>query len=683
MFLFTMGNKDNQKANSINKIIRGDIISMIDLVFLGLLSWVFQLFFNVTSVEIFSGEFIMNFYSRVQVILGVFMMFQLAMTIIKGIVDPDSFNDKKTGAASLIRRIAVALVMLVLLVPIRYNNPANEYETQLNNNGILFGTLYSLQYRILKDNTLGKIIFGDQYEDHNYMGDPSTLKNASNKFVGSIIRSFYRINLNKENGDINNKEDWMCGDENSGWPKGVFEAYTDENTSPNELISLVDESCKSKKKFVLAYTPILPAIVGIIMSILILSFTIDVAIRTIKLGILKLVAPIPIISYMDPKGSKDSAFNSWVKQLTSTYIDLFVRLAIIYLAVYLVIEISQNGLIVTDSVAADGGVVWVFTKIVIYIALFAFAKQAPKFLKDMFGIKDDGTGLSGMFKGLGVATAVGGAIGSARIGYKAAKEENAELRPNKSNFVRNVGAGLASAIGGGAAGINAAMGKDGSPKTALKAQAQRNAQRMAHSTAPGRFADSIYQVFSGQSLADKESLVGNVNKEAAASLKKWKENVSDEAVKNGGAFNFQLANGQQLNGIRYSEVAAAKETGADSDGNITINGTKYAATLFGTDVMSKLKDEQTIAWQNNSIVANGKSYKDVVTGDGKLAAAHERITKAVNDAQISHNGQTGSNLIDDYNNLGPAIGIADRAHQATETNMRQRMRIANKQENKK
>ena len=62
---------------------------------------------------------------------------------------------------------------------------------------------------------------------------------------------------------------------------------------------------------------LLPIILLIV--VILLSFTIDVAVRAVKLAVLRLIAPIPIISYMDPKGSKDSAFNSWVKTLTSTY----------------------------------------------------------------------------------------------------------------------------------------------------------------------------------------------------------------------------------------------------------------------------------------------------------------------------------------------------------------------------
>ena len=194
MILFSLGSSDISPANSVNNFLRS-IFSVLDTIAFFLLTFVFQLFFNVSTVDIFSNETILTFYYRIQVILGVFMMFQLAMTIIKGIVDPDSFNDKKTGAASLIRRIAIALIMLVLLVPIRYNNPSNEYEKQLNNNGILFGTLYSLQHRIIQGNVIGKLVLGEEdSDDKNYIDNQEALKSESYKFASSVLRVFYRIN---------------------------------------------------------------------------------------------------------------------------------------------------------------------------------------------------------------------------------------------------------------------------------------------------------------------------------------------------------------------------------------------------------------------------------------------------------------------------------------------------------
>ena len=55
------------------------------------------------------------------------------------------------------------------------------------------------------------------------------------------------------------------------------------------------------------------------------------------------MAPIPIISYMSPKAKDNGAFGTWVKSLTSTYLDIFIRLGVVYLILYLIQDIITNG----------------------------------------------------------------------------------------------------------------------------------------------------------------------------------------------------------------------------------------------------------------------------------------------------------------------------------------------------
>lgn len=598
MILFSLGSSDIAPADSINNFLRG-IFSVLDIIAFFLLTFVFQLFFNVSTVDIFSNETILTFYYRIQVILGVFMMFQLAMTIIKGIVDPDSFNDKKTGAASLIRRIAIALILLVLLVPIRYNNPSNEYEKQLNNNGILFGTLYSLQYRIIQGNVIGKLVLGEDADNENYLENQEALKSESYKFASSVLRVFYRINLNDNDGSLENDDDWMCRE----WPEGTYELYTQEDANPVQLISLVNMSCdddgtgkkwyqslpflKGATRYHIAYMPIIPAVVGLLLAALILSFSIDVGIRAIKLGFLKLLAPIPIISYMDPKGSKDSAFNSWVKQLTSTYIDLFVRLVLIYFILSIVKEIQEHGFVVGNGAEVDG-IMAGLTKIIIFIALFLFAKQAPKFFKSLFGIKDDGDGFGGLFKSLGTAVGLGaaglGAIGSFNANRIASREadiangKNADSLPNRA---KHIASGILGGIGGGLAGVGAAMtAKDHPVRTALDAQRKRNAQVIGRgtsgSTALGRAESTMRNILTGEGQAAATDREIENNKARIDALKAVKSRVSGEMVKQDwtrGNLGIAADNaGNSIGKVNFkhyeSQLAAARSRG---DGKMTFN----------------------------------------------------------------------------------------------------------------
>ena len=157
-------------VNPIQTAIRS-IFVIFDVAIYSLLQFMYELFFNVATVNLLDRQLIFDVFTRVQLVIGIFMMFQLVMIVIKGIVNPDSFTDSKSGAGTIIMRIVVSLALLALIVPINITSPKNEYEKQINNNGILFGTLYSLQYRILANNTFGKLILGDEatnYTSNNY-----------------------------------------------------------------------------------------------------------------------------------------------------------------------------------------------------------------------------------------------------------------------------------------------------------------------------------------------------------------------------------------------------------------------------------------------------------------------------------------------------------------------------------
>ena len=136
------------------------VFTFFDNLFFLLLRGVYQVFFNVATAEMFSNELIRDFYYRCQLVIGVFMLFKLSVTILEGIMDPARVTDKKAGAGKIISRIITSLVILALITPMNIQNPSNKWEEQVSNNGILFGALYSLQSRILSNNTIGKLVLG-------------------------------------------------------------------------------------------------------------------------------------------------------------------------------------------------------------------------------------------------------------------------------------------------------------------------------------------------------------------------------------------------------------------------------------------------------------------------------------------------------------------------------------------
>lgn len=642
-----MGETDLGSSNVGYDIIRR-LLSTLDRPAYWLLGLCYELFFNVASADLFSNQTIMKFYGRVQIILGVFMMFQLSMTILKGIVNPDTFTGDK-GAKAVITRIFTSLILLTVLMPISIPNPKNEYEIQINNNGLLFGTLYSLQRRILSNNTIGRLVLGTADTDSGFKAsssyDDNNLKKSARIFTSTIIKGFYRINLIpvEERDDTYLKEgkdpatyndNRVCTD----IPDDVLDRYTRIDADPGDIIGMVNETCTvdfnimnyipvisafaGSKKYVFTYMPIVSMIVALIFVFVLLSFTIDVAVRAVKLAVLRLIAPIPIISYMDPKGGNDGAFNSWVKALSSTYLDLFIRLAVVYFVIFLIQDMIVHGVIMD----VGDGVIGILSMIIIWIGLFIFAKQAPKFIKQVLGIKDDGGKLfSGFGELAGFAAATSGIIGSANAARKSSRmadETNGKKPDSFLNKGKHVIAGIAGGVSGARTGFSAWAGaKDHQGKAVMdavgKANATRYSQGDAGSTAFGRMGTTLSRAFTGESPASRrEREIGNWESRQKA-LDAIKARVSGEMVKQ------DWTKGSGGNGF----------TGRDSSGaSVSLDGKEFNYKSFSAQMeKAQASGSGTVTVKDSSGVTYTIDYADAVRMKGTILKNNENsyITEVV------------------------------------------------------
>lgn len=665
---------DNTTADWLNKtIVRGFIGRFIDGIVYWLLGLTYQIFINVASAELFTNETVKNFFGRVQLILGVFMIFKLAVSIIKGIVNPDTFTDKNNGMGNIVYRIIFTLVMLTIVVPINIPNPQNEYEIQLNNNGLLFGTLYSFQNRILENNTLGRLILGttDGMESTDSDGK-SNLEKAGDLLTATILKGFIRINVKEDGLDEKNSSNWLCPDKITD---DVLKAYTDLTADTSTLLSLTSLTCEAElndqnwlqklwssiwntnEVFVFAYKPLISAIVGGIFVYLLINFTIDVAVRAVKLAVLRLIAPIPIISYMDPNGQK-KMFDSWVKQITSTYLDLFIRLAIVYFVIFLIQDMIVNGIVVNNA----SGAVGVFTYIFIFLGLFVFAKQAPKFFKDLFGLKDGGGKLfGGLGEALGIAGGVGaatvGSIGSFAAGMRASKmadqtrqsmgEKDIFGRDVNPNSILNKGKHLLAGFAGGAGGLGTGMktaftAKDHATRSTFEAMQKQNAQKLAAgdagSTLFGRMGATASRAFTGEAPgAEMARNIASMESRRKA-LDAVKKRVSGEMVKN-----------TKTSGLLYKN-----NTGLDLNGN-AIGEVNYKSFMAAKNAaMSAGRDE--FEFKNAAGATMKISMQEANMQEGYLLKTNESsyLERVVDGYETD---TTLSNLIDDAVKKGGVYDI--------------------------
>lgn len=385
--------------NPIYSAIRS-LFAVIDWVVYFLMSILYEIFFAVAGVDFLSGDVIRSIYSRVQIILGVFMIFKLAVSILQGLVSPDVILDKKRGMGTIVSRIITSLLMLALIAPMNIS-ASNEWERQVNNNGLLFGTLFSLQNRILANNTIGRLIVGNNISEE--FTSSKSLSETGRVFSTTVLKTFVGINTSPDS------KEPVCSNINSG----ISNIINSSKSSAGDILGIVNIGCSqagsgSKSLFTSVISDFIgnehyaiyyflgaSTIAGVIIDVILIGYSIDVAIRVFKLAILRLIAPIPIIGHMSisaKEGKGEDAFSRWTQTLISTYIDLFIRLAVIYFGLFFV-QLALNSKLGITNYNTSNVMVNVFATLFIIIGLMLFIKQAPKYIKGALGIKDGGAGV--------------------------------------------------------------------------------------------------------------------------------------------------------------------------------------------------------------------------------------------------------------------------------------------------
>lgn len=143
------------------------------------------------------------------------------------------------------------------------------------------------------------------------------------------------------------------------------------------------------------------------MTYVLLSFTIDIAVRSVELAVLEILSPIFIITFVDPKSASTGPFSKWLKACSKSYLSLFIKVAVVSLMLLLISNLDS---LLEQTTSTSGGSEGLM-KLLMLVAILIFAKKAPKWLGDMFGLAD-GAGLGGLGIGkkLGQAALVGGAL---------------------------------------------------------------------------------------------------------------------------------------------------------------------------------------------------------------------------------------------------------------------------------
>ena len=519
-------------------LIRGLFFNIDSLIY-----WVngvlFELFILISETRFISDIFDV-FYERVYAILGIVVLFRVAFSLIQTLINPDLMSDKQKSPGKLVMRVVVAL-MLIIAVP------------------SIFTFAYDLQGAVLEENIIGKIVLGDTTGSTTNV---TTVKEQGKYMAWSVFRGFFNI------ADVDGAKAHECAKriEKDGEP--VFDVYSDP------FANIQRGNCLNQQvndEYVFEYKWLISTIATVMVAWMLIGFCLDVGVRVIKLGFLQLIAPIPISSYI--LGDKDSAFSKWTKSCLMTYLEVFIRLLIIYFVIFLSSQIFNSGLSIPSTNTVMEGLV----KIVVVLGLLVFAKQAPDLLKDMFGIKGDASSFSlnpmsrinsSPLAKLALGGAVAGvAAGAGNIGKRLmdSKKTFNELKDSGKNgfgaFTRTaagvLGSGIGGIFGGAVAGGMAGLGKDAKVGNAInKGLMTANANRELRSDRSGigygpgtRIMDNLR----GMAGIDSEAKKGaNAVKNRLAGLQQTRSAMAQRQYDLSQTVNPELLSKLSAGGYTYS-----------------------------------------------------------------------------------------------------------------------------------
>lgn len=354
--------------------------------------------FNVLcSSRLLDSDIIAELTKRISLLLGILMFFIVIFNCVQYVLDPDKLTDNEKGVGNIVKKILIVIVMLGF-------------------SGTAFNMLYSVQNTVINSNIISKLLLPYDIDTDNFGGVLSA----------NLFTSFYRINdqLDLENDPDINNDVRACSESREVLKNNIimYEDFELGNNCLNQKVDIVQEGtgwfgsdlfAEVEKINIIDFNGIFLVIFSCGVLYFLFGYCISVGVRSIQLAFLEILSPVAIIGYLLP--SKDNIFNKWLKIYISTYVDVFLRIAIINFAVYLIAVIFSEGSMPEGWQELNTGT-FIFVQVLMIMAILTFAKKAPELLKDLFPTGASklglGAGLKDSFGFKAVAgTATGAAVG--------------------------------------------------------------------------------------------------------------------------------------------------------------------------------------------------------------------------------------------------------------------------------
>ena len=319
---------------------------------------VYSIFYNIANTRLFQegDTTVQQLSANIYVLVSVVMLFAFSVTILSAIVNPDLLSDKKKGVAAIFKRSIIGLVLIVVIP-------------------FAFDEMYKIQENVMDNNLIEKIIVGSDFQcREGEEGECEKGGNGGQVIAGNLISSvLYPIDNEVE----------ISEDLNESYSDMVRKDIKNIGIIAKNINITTDGDTKNWGKFdddnyAFQFDGLIAIVAGIATCYILLLYAIDMAVRVFKLTFLELTAPISIVAYM---ASGEKVLNSWGKEVMKTFLDVFVRIAV--MAIYLFFISSLASYLNTVD---KGNHDWSFTlKALLIVGMLIFVKQLPDYINKVFG----------------------------------------------------------------------------------------------------------------------------------------------------------------------------------------------------------------------------------------------------------------------------------------------------------
>lgn len=596
------------------------VLLLIDGLVYSFVNWAYQIILILAEGNILSNsDVINNLITRIYVIVGVVVLFLVAYSLLKSMVNPDEALKGKESPVKMISNVIISIVLIAVIPQI-------------------FSFAMQFQSAILTQNTIGKLILGINTETNNE-NQNNTIKDGGFTMASTVFRAFFSPNVDRNYCTGDASIDALL--ESNGKSCTVAEIDdVDYNTwwanikAKNNFLAIqsASDEVADGSGGIITYRFIFSTAAGVFVLFVLISYCIDIAIRMVKLAVYQLFAPLPILARALPQEQSKKVFSNWLKATISTYLEIFIRLAILYFAVLMInLVITNIGSIfapIVNNWNDVNPIILLLAQAFVILGIILFVKQAPEIIKEITGL-DGGKYGKSLMRGIGMMTASFGGGATAAI--------RSFANDNDKPIGKRIGRALTAGLGANARGVwkGRKTEKFGDiPKIAGKASSDTLAARKAREEAGGRLK---YMALKRDDAVDKakdwikghNAVEDNRTSQAIKDLTSLIDKMQDSWKKDPGYVkNKEAANQAQglLTAIqeREAELLASGITQAEADGKIKseFNTTKEEASadyntkkriLKGTELMlqkSASKSSQ-IAQSVNQIQGVMSKYSDL------------------------------------------------------------------------